>query len=413
LQEKESMKISKELNDEVNNIISLLLTTPTPEEKKLDSIYKYYDSLSDIDLIVPIEERLSGVNRFIQSDFLSTLSHDKLLIEVCEKINNIIVKHTEHFDGIVGKEKDECREVIRQLILDCRCLRSFLLRDLFLISDKEEKKVLEYKKQSEDKKLNTITTSDKDKLTIVFLSRLYFIYKFLYRKFQWMQIRRYLDFDSLYNDYAKPRIEKYFDKVLNTNENYLSANHLESKNIEIDKSYLELEKSFRHCNKFIAYSSLLITMGSSPLSSYLPKEYTKSLPVKKTTTTEKQKPISHVTDILKSKYIDDGTYTNIIEKCEKEKWITKVSENQYIWNKLQNQFIRFIEWFHEKGMISVVERDADRRWQEFCNDFKIKTKEGIKDIKATNLTNKYSSKDGYIHGKAKKEINEFLSSLLD
>ena len=118
---KESMKISKELQDEVNNIISLLLTTP--EEKKLNSIYKYYDSLSDIDLIVPIDERLSGVDRFIQSDFLSTLSHDKLLIEVCEKINNIIVKYTEHFDGIVGKEKDECRGVIRQLILDCRCLR--------------------------------------------------------------------------------------------------------------------------------------------------------------------------------------------------------------------------------------------------------------------------------------------------
>lgn len=125
------------------------------------------------------------------------------------------------------------------------------------------------------------------------------------------------------------------------------------------------------------------------------------------------KTISHVTDILESKYIDDNTYTNIIEKMCKEGWITKISENQYIWNKLQNQFIRFIEWFHEKGMISVVESDEDRRWQEFCNDFKFKSQKGPKDIIATKLTSKYSSKIGYIHGNAKREIDDFLSHLLD
>ena len=107
-------------------------------------------------------------------------------------------------------------------------------------------------------------------------------------------------------------------------------------------------------------------------------------------------------DLIRSEYL--SKYKSIRDKMLKNNWIIKIEDDShlYIWNKKQNQLIRFIEWLKEQEMF----KDNNMHWQEFCNDFMVKSKNGaVKKIENKDLT--ALQKSG-ISLKTKKEVEDFL-----
>jgi hypothetical protein len=373
------------------------------------------------------------------SDLLCNLSmceeFDEKLEITRKRIKNVIrdiryyFENFEYYSGGDEYVSKQTIDFIAKLLEKFEQVRKVGYKELLEIKMTEEE-IKNYKEEYNKpaNKRCTIVADNNDKFTIVVLGRILLLSEYLYEQFKKIQIRRYMNDISTLYDMVESSIENEINRSL-AEQNYDGGDDKDSNDISerlwVDNHISFLRKRFENIKKSYTrpYNPSKFSFNLSyPLASYpsgpfrhikptddeqeispVSKQPTPNNTQSETEQITNNKPVNHVEDLIRSEYL--SKYKSIRDKMIENNWIIKIEGDShllYIWNKKQNQLIRFIEWLKEQEMF----KDNNMHWQEFCNDFMVKSKNGaVKKIENKDLT--ALQKSG-ISLKTKKEVEDFL-----